>query len=246
MEFRGARPQSPIGRLAIACLCLVGLVAVGVLWSTVADQRAKENRHVPNTARVTCEEGKTTVSDPRVRAQPDGVHVLIDNPVGAATFYMRDANDPGLNQGGDLRRGMVTAVRATFAPGRVLIGCFQRGREAPFNETEVAEFVSLTVLDPQRLWTSYELECGAGREARNIRTGLLPEATPSYESLAYQSVPGLQLGDRLIRPGYPLTEWRGEPRIVVRDSQAIASLGFFQQNGTWVVSVWECPGSGLG
>ena len=59
-------------------------------------------------------------------------------------------------------------------------------------------------------------------------------------------MPGIRPTDVLQRPGYPETRYHAEPRDVIRDGRAVASLDVFQEFGSWKIAVRACPGSGIG
>lgn len=216
--------------------------------SLAAPLQAPPQTEVPAVADVVCTDEGVEVLTPEVAAQPDGVHLRIDNRTsgGPKEFYVR-GDDASSNQAGNIRPGINT-VNHHVGPGPLHVGCFDR-LDAPYGDLE--DFGTVTVVDPAGLWTPAELVCGAEAKRRNVYTDAAEPAErrydpPDYDAVARAWVDGLLPGDELERPGYPGTLWKAEPRSVVRDGERIASLTFITTRADkWRILVGACPGSGI-
>lgn len=216
--------------------------------SLAAPLQVPPQTEVPAVADVVCTDEGVEVLTPEVAAQPDGVHLRIDNRTsgGPKEFYVR-GDDPSSNQAGNIRPGINT-VDHHIGPGPLHVGCFDR-LDAPFYDLE--GFGTVTVVDPAGLWTPRELVCGSEAKRRNVDTAAAVPADlrydpPDYDALVREWVDGLLPSDELERPGYPGTLWKAEPRSVVREGERIASLTFITARAdTWRILVDACPGTGI-
>ena len=244
--------------LASACVALV-VIGVGVatrlpsLTGRAVDRNtrpvAPPLSDAPTVATIVCDKNGTRALTSRVRPQPDGVHITIYNRSRARSFYMRAFENPDDNHGGPLDHGENRVV-ASFPPGDMLVGCFS-GSRGPYSyyKTDLKEYVRVTIVDPHGLWRPSDLACAEPINAGVVRdgraTGDLVASDDEVERLA-RSVPGIRPTDVLQRPGYPETPYHAEPRDVIRDGRAVASLDVFQEFGSWKIAVRACPGSGIG
>jgi hypothetical protein len=198
-------------------------------------------------ARVVCDEHGAAAPTRRVRAQRDGVHIIVENRSNARELYIRDAEEEGWNHGGRLKAYEANDIRTTLPPGEILIGCFRNIGDAPYSETNVPEYARITIVDPDRLWIPIGLACDDARSAGTFDAGRIVADPPaSYEHIAREFVPGLKSTDELVRPGYPLTGWHGEPRLILREGEAVAHLDLYRQHSRWEVRVDACPGEDIG
>ena len=132
-------------------------------------------------------------------------------------------------------------------PGDILIGCFDNSRDIPYNE-RTQEFASITVVDPEGLWSAPDLSCEqqpGGRFIDGEVMGVAP-VPEDVEGLIRSEVPGIEVDDDLIKPGYPGTEWHGELKHVMRDGESIAAVQVYQQRSRWEISVQRCEGVRIG
>jgi hypothetical protein len=125
------------------------------------------------------------------------------------------------------------------------VGCFRRATDVPYDEP-AREFAEVVVMDARRLWIDPDLDCPeqpGGRFASGEAIGTVPD---DVDGLVRSQVPGLQADDHLIKPGYPDTQFHGEPRLVVRDGEPVAGVTIYQQRSRWVISVRRCRGVAVG
>lgn len=263
-EFRMS-PQAPNGvlRRARVRMVLTGTlmgallvsIGAGVFYGAAAlidgtpdTPPVKDITTIPDEARVRCTEEGVDAFTSEVRPQGDGIHILFDNQTDRRTFYLRDADSTAPNHGGRLSPHAATEIRATFAPGEILVGCFPTQNDSPFSEVEGQGFGRLSIVDPEGLWVSPEPDCtDPSKRPRVTASEVSGPDEPDFESMARQYVPGVEPNDVFEHPGYPETEFHAdEMLLVLRDGESIASLSFFQEQGSWKIGVRACPDSGIG
>lgn len=245
-------------RALIVLLVIVGAGAGLILWREAKKPSKRQvgdsEASAPPVALIRCGDQRTVALTRTVRPQADGIHLVIQNSSDDHAFYLSSPED-GSNQGGFLDDDPTTAVLTSMPPGDLSITCHKRGQHPASNE-EVDPEAHIEIVDPEDLWTSPVLECGEGEQVgafRAGRTGPDTRRSPAGEPIPRdpaqvmrRTVPGVKESDVLVRPGYPQTGWHGEPRLVLRDGQALASLTVWQANEHWEVVVWRCPGSDIG
>lgn len=215
----GARAASVIAVLAILPSC-----AGRPSRSDVPDVASG----APDVARIVCSEDGTRVETPTVRAQPDGVHVTVDNRLGFHTgFSMRFENGGG--GGRNAPRGESAHVLSA-PPGRLEIGCYtDRDALAP-------DLQALRVVDPTGIYRSTELDC-----ERIVGENVdFASGTPGVEGDPVEiarddlgSAVGLRADDVVELAGYP----EDEPPTVrlVRDGRVVATISYFEtEQGGWL------------
>lgn len=186
-------------------------------------------------AHLTCEaDGSTTLAEPQVAAEPDGVHVIVRNQL------EEPASLNGL--GMDVDPGH-SVWALTIAPGEYEIACWPFGDHGTGVEPPTTPF---RVLDPDGLYVSGELECDAAWSAIFDFVSGAEGTAPDPISAAKEALAGVLPDDTFIRPGYP--EQVDPPGVVlVRDGAAITSVSVFQgSNGLWLVGgASGCDGYGV-
>jgi hypothetical protein len=182
------------------------------------------------------------VLTPRVQPRRDGIHLRFYTPSDRWNAFQL-VNDDGDNEGGRFR-GYRFENLSTFPPGPLYVGCFESLYDAPLYPREPA-YSKLTIVDPFGLWTEPEPDCPVPDKRPMIVPGNPSDPEPDYEALMREHASGLEPGDVFERPMYPESEFIFETRTVVRDGRRVASLTFSPRAGSWVITVWACPGSGI-
>lgn len=101
---------------------------------------------VPDTVQITCASGRASVSGSAVRAQPDGVHLSVDNTSGEPAVL-------NVGQGGDQVPTGVTATVQALAPGTVSVSCgYDENRR-------IVPAGTIEVTDPAGVWRPTDLDC---------------------------------------------------------------------------------------
>jgi hypothetical protein len=241
------RPEPPpesriVAAIIAAAVFLAGAVPAWLAFRPSDPSPPTSPVGVPDTARIVCTPNGATALTPEVRTRPDGVHVTIDNRSEARAFFIRDQEDPERNHGGKLSPRSQKELVTTFPPGELLVGCFANVRATPYGEVEGQGFARFRIVDPQRLWTPDRLACSNPTRFLVTHVG---SADLNPDQVARESVPGVRPDDVLKRPGYPLTQWHVEPRVVLRNGKPIALLFFREQARGWGVSFSACPASGI-
>lgn len=193
-----------------------------------------------DVAHVECELDAVTVKDQVVRAQRDGVHLLVENPGGAWGVELRhDSWAYGTSEGFKLSDNPTPGTSA-MAPGTVTIACVPTARSS-YSDPGVPT-ATLTILDPDGLYVPWELACGFGEQFRmDVAAG---EGEDPASVL--RRVPGVMPSDDLERPKYPDSPryWPME-FIVVRDGLGLARVMGPYYDGAWHLIVNACPDSGI-
>ncbi len=190
-----------------------------------------------STGRVVCDWDGTRVLTPRVRARRDGVHLIFINRSGADEFFMRGVDDPDNNHGGKLRSARQKDV-SSHGPGRMWVACFEK-EDPPGYYGRDPRYVEFEIVDPHALWVPWELECS---DATTIENERVPSATTQEDVFDwFRKRFELPPGD-FQRPGYPKTEWKGNPWVLVRDGRTIANMQAFKEDGVWTIPFGgACP-----
>lgn len=219
-----------LGAAAAVVLLVGGMFLVATLSS---------GDGTPTVARIRCAAAGPVTEDPEVRPQPDGVHLAFESDDGAQLYDVHAAGWPvGTSLGGRIVRG-VTETELSVPPGRIEVRCVNDAGGFDAN----APKAELTVVDPDRLWVSPELACGA-TDHLQLDAGPAPDS-PDPERLARDTLDGLRTEDALVKPGYPDTQWHGDLMLVIRDERPIATVTQYADNGRWRVDVEVCPGNHL-
>jgi hypothetical protein len=67
----------------------------------------------------------------------------------------------------------------------------------------------MTVVDPENLWRSPELDCWGAQEVSHLIDGETESRGPEdMEGIIRSNIAGVRFDDELVRPGYPETQWQ--------------------------------------
>lgn len=228
-----------MGKISLLLCAVVAVAGCGTASSSQTRRQPSESvprdpSLIPSLAVVVCEEGGTRVMTPRVRPRRDGIHIRFVNPSGAKQFHMRAAEHPDDNHGGFLR-GPTHLDVSSHGPGPMLVACLDRG-ERPDYYGRDDRYDELEVVDVNDLWIPFEVDCDDSARLRNRR---VPDAT-SIENVAdwLRERYGLQ-GTTRERPGYPLTQWKGDPWVLRDEGRTLASFNPTRDDRGWMISTGE-------
>jgi hypothetical protein len=181
-----------------------------------------------------------------VPAQPDGVHIVVDNAAGATHISSHMRGPPPVPSGDrTLRYSLLdpdpdgfSRLVATWPPGPVEIAC-----EAPGVEQR-SETVRVT--DPDGQWISAVLSC-----EKTVPYDRPADRTPytDLETTVRENVSGLLRSDEVVRAGYPEDVFPAASMVVVRDGDPVAAIIFIYIDSEygWMPGPGEiCRGSGIG
>jgi hypothetical protein len=195
----------------------------------------------PTALSVTCTKDGIELLSTEVPAQPDGVHIITDNP-GGARFVLAHLKGPTPVPSHD--RSLGVAVRPqglareldVWPPGPVELSCHGRGID------ERRETVYVT--DPRGLWISDSLACE--KTVPFDRDSVLTNA--HMEIAVRENVRGVLPTDDIVRAGYPQDPDPVATMLVVRDGDPVAALilPFVGSDEGWYPFIGEiCVGSGI-
>jgi hypothetical protein len=197
---------------------------------------------LPDVLQVICDASSTRVLTPVVRAQPDGLHLRVDDRAGIGNVLIRPSDpvygDELVFSSGS--RGLDAVYQA--APGTAEILC---GVEGGFGETHVDDlpWVSFDIVDPDGYFMPYGLAC-----ARQDRHQVPRAEQPgSAEALVEAGIDGVLPTDRVEPAGYAAGDWPfGRWFRVVRSDAIVASL-FIEEgrNRSELRDGFACDGSGI-
>jgi len=195
-----------------------------------------------NIVTIVCDRNVSRVSDPVVRAFPEGVRVLFENPGGAWGFEFHPHSfEHGSGSGGRLGSGS-DRFDWTLPPGDVTVACLPDARSS-YWDTD-ANPASFTVVDPDGLYIAWELACASPERSR-VEVAAHRDEDPEQ---VFRRVSGIELSDDLLHPGYPETLLKMPTSIVFRDGAALARVmgSTTGTDGVAELLVDSCPGSGIG
>lgn len=205
---------------------------------------------VPDVANVKCVGPEIVVDTPIVRAQPDGVHLMLTGAEDTSFTMIADPQDGGsaegdtpVSRGEGLGEETPTAViMAQAPPGRYLLRC--SATSAP----DIVGTTRLEVVDPAGHYLPSEPEClgEVYGMAPGYAEGTLGDQGDPVD-VARGRLTGLEEGDIVERAGY--AEGAAEPVVrIVRDGTVVGSVSLFDDGqGGWLLSSLEgCSGTAFG
>ncbi|MGH2806236.1 MAG: hypothetical protein ACRDKT_03075 [Actinomycetota bacterium] len=222
--------------VAVALLLATSAASCGRFEVVTVPHSSPSRAPAPEVARVVCEkDGSTTLLTESVVAQPDGVHVEVDNRTGEGLSLNGFALDFG--------EGTATQV-ANVPPGRIKVACYpfsMHRRPAP-------KGLPFEIDDPNGYWVSPELECPPGdmiASAINDFLGDGPGEQGDPVELTRENLRGLKEDDVIERAGYP--ESTQAVVRVVRDGNVIVTTNFHQpEGGGWNMGGYQaCDSAGI-
>lgn len=191
------------------------------------------SRPAASVGRVSCEVGGARVSTPTVRARRDGIHLEFRNPAGMDEFYMWAADDADDNHGGRLRAYRTKDV-SSHAPGQMWVACMDRGEpHPPFNEDD-SRYARFEIVDPRGLWVAWEPDCSDVEdvESRRVNDAGSLEDVERWVRERFD----IEGGSR-VRPGYPGTQWKGAPWVIVKERRTLAYFQAYEDDVGWIVQM---------
>jgi hypothetical protein len=215
-----------------------------IALAACADRSPAAGPSPPGVATIVCDETGTTVETPSVRAQPDGVHVVVDNRTGVDPgFSARFADGRGL---GDNAPPGTSEHVLDAPPGTLEIGCYtgEHGSGEP-------DLRALEVVDVDGLYRSIELDCESmSSGVSDYAPGAEGEAGDPVDlaRAAFEGATGgLEPDDVVERAGYP--EW-DEPIVrLVRAGAVVATVRYraADDGGGWLQDTMSmCDGLSTG
>jgi hypothetical protein len=196
----------------------------------------------PTPLSVTCTNEGIEVLSTEVPAQPDGVHIIVDNPGGARIVHAHLKGPPpvGIHDKtlsvGVRQQGLAREIQQ-WPPGPVELSC--HGQEID----ERRETVLVT--DPDGLWISDALPC---EETVPYQSPSSETAHADLETTARGNLSGLLASDEIVRAGYPQDAFPAATMLVVRDGEPVAAITliYIDSEEYWISGPGEiCVSSGI-
>lgn len=221
-----------------------GAVAVvaAIVVGAVGDPEITVDDPVTDVLEVSCAEHGTVVTTPRVRAQPDGVHLRIVALPGDGTS-VELAGSEVERRGGAHRAG--DSVIDTVGPGDVLVRCYPDGGPRHFlSAADDPESVAIEIVDADGHWRDPgDLECRTDLVQSTIYDYAADETIDDREEK-----PPLEVvaSERFAQPGgeIEIAGYEQADRRWVRlsqDGRVVALARYSNEGGTWVVhSIHAC------
>jgi hypothetical protein len=247
-----SRRARPVTWLATAFLAVAATIAAGCGASENAPGAAPGSAtsttpidRPQSEAAVVCDGRETRVTTARVRAQPDGAHVRVENTTGARLPWLAEARaaGDGAGMGSDAPPGVSNHV-LPFPPGRVAVACHGESGD-PSDVPRVA----IEVVDPDGVWTDTSLgECAQVSAIADYVAGARGRPGTPVEVARALLTERDALGpdDRVERAGYRAADAPALVRLV-RAERTVAVLSLIGDgNGGWLLSQTDaCSGEGL-
>lgn len=218
--------------LVVACFLIAACGSPGTSLGASSGNQMQEPP-VADVLEVICHSDGTRVETPRVRAFPDGVHARFENPAGATEYWVRAVTSPDEgNHGGRVPDGEARWRWWSDAPGEYYIACYDKDEPLPYYELD-DRYARYEVVDIDHLWVSWDVECSQSSDIDN-------EPVPGAETQEdvfewFRDRFDLPPGD-FRRPGYPKTEWKGNPWVLVDEGHTIAALHPWKENSGWTIT----------
>jgi hypothetical protein len=191
---------------------------------------AAEAGSLPDVAQIECEVNGAKVLTTRVRPQPDGLHLNVENDTGAELGFSIEESETG-GQGASAPTGSVDYVWS-IPPGKAFVKC--TNDEADPSEVQGAE---LEVVDEVGLWvpTSLGETCKqASVSTADYAVGAKGDKGDSVDiATKLFEQQGLEPGDVVERAGY----LDGEETVVrvTRSGNVVATMSFLPDGaGGWL------------
>lgn len=187
---------------------------------------------------VACDGIHTTIANPLVRTQPDGVHVRFENTSGTDLSVDWSDTDGNALFGDGLPAAGATFIY-TFGVGDLQVAC---------GKTPAA----FTVVDLDQLYKSPGTWCaakGSGASGTTGGTDYVQGATGvtgDVVDIARSQLRGLAATDVVERAGYPLATGNQFVRVI-RDGRTVAAVEYTPdgQGGWLIVGSNSCEGSDI-
>jgi hypothetical protein len=185
---------------------------------------------LPDVAQIECEVNGAKVLTTRVRPQPDGLHLNVENDTGTELAFTVEESETG-GQGASAPTGSVDYVWP-IPPGKVFVKC--TSDEADPSEVQGAE---LEVVDEGGLWVSTSLAESCARASMSTADYAVgaegEKGDPVDIARKLFEKQGLEPGDVVEPAGYP----EGDETIVrvTRSGEVIATMSFLPDGtGRWL------------
>jgi hypothetical protein len=197
------------------------------------------NSSPADAAHAVCEKDAVRLENPVVRAQRDGVHILIENPGDAWGIDVHhDSWAHGTAEGVELT-DEATPDTSAMGPRSVIVACLPTSHSSYTDPG--APTATLTIVDPDGLYVPWDLACGFGEEFRMK----IAASTDEDPAVVFRRVPGIRPSDEFKTPKYPDSPQYWTTFIVLREGQAVARIMGPYDGGEWDLIVNACPGSGI-
>ena len=183
---------------------------------------------------------------PDFAVQPDGVHLHVRNPGGAAALLLRTYGGARSYPVALSGTGDTDLVTPYVRPGRYEAACTDDAAADMNSATASARSLSITISDPEGLWTAPNVDCPSSGE-RIFLTGQPVSGRQNVVPLIRASVVGLLESDRIVPAAYPKSTEDFE-YLVVRDGAAVALIRVGARHlpiDDAGLDVTSCDGSGI-
>lgn len=209
------------------------------LWFGSADAQPASRAEPVDVARIVCRGGTTVVETPIVRAQRDGIHLLVESDVQGLAFSV---NDGGWELGwGPAQGDSMYPFQTTqwLPPGVAEVQC---------GTMKATDGDTFEVIDPDELWHDVNLACiESGDFDERGSFPFYVDVNPMPEAIA-RAIPGVRPTDVIDYYGYPQPPWEqaSESYRIVRDGNVVGSTEISSYGDRTFASVYSCDDSGIG
>jgi len=216
-----ARVQPWRARAAVVVVALaLSLFGTGLAVFVLGEstKEGPQNAMSPSEVNVTCGKTGASVTEQTVRAQPDGVHILVENRSNAVGVSILYAGGGG---GVNIQPTDQTSLVVDVPPGETRIGCDNKTLDIPL--------VHIQVVDPEHIYVTKELSC---EQTANLG-GQSVIGTDPREVVSRALEPILRPDDVVTPAGYPEAE---SPTMrVMRGASTVAVVRLVQDySGQWM------------
>ena len=225
-------------RSAVLYLPLAVMLFSGCQGRFTSDQPipSPDRNKVFDVARIVCDGDGAHVLTPKVEAQPDGVHLVLDNRLSGNADY--SISHPGGGEGWNVPAGESERV-ANVPPETARIDCYRRSWRGNTGE---ADHGALKIVAGDSGYKSTKLDCPRAKPGGRMQPyseAEMREQKGDLVEIFRRGLSGsLREGDVVEIAGYP--ESRDERTMrVVRDGKVVATAHYIKLSTGWLEATDE-------
>lgn len=223
--------------IAVLYLSLFVLLLLGCEGPSASDRQAPlpDRDEVFDAARIVCDGDGARVLTPKVEAQPDGVHLVLDNRLTGNADYSID--HPGGGEGWNVPPGESERV-ANTPPGSARIDCYRRSWRGEVGGNGPQSF---EVVAGDSGYKSTKLDCPRAKSGRikpYSEEEMQKQKGDPVEIFRRGNSGSLREGDVVEVAGYPKNQDERTVRVV-RDGKVVATAHYLEFSTGWLEATEE-------
>lgn len=190
---------------------------------------AADRQGAPDIARVVCDADGTRILTPKVAAQRDGLHLVIDNRLEGDYGFSVETPEGG-GGGDNASKGESRHVFDSIPPGEARIGCYESRKDME------PDYATVEILKSDSGYRSVNLECRGGAavmgEGGLLAPGAKGEKGEPVELARRALKDRLREDDTLELADYPESVSSRSVRVV-REGRVITAVSYRKEATGW-------------